>query len=35
MQAIRAANHVLQTTDPSGINAAGLGSNVGQSVVYN
>ena len=35
MQAIRAANHVLQTADPSGINAAGPGSNVGQSVVYN
>ncbi len=34
-QAIRAANHVLQTADPSGINAAGPGSNVGQSVVYN
>ncbi len=34
MQAIRAANHVLQTADPSGINAAGPGSNVGQSVVY-
>ncbi len=35
MQALRAANHVLQTADPSGINAAGPGSNVGQSVVYN
>ncbi len=35
MQAIRVANHVLQTADPSGINAAGPGSNVGQSVVYN
>lgn len=34
-QAIRAANHVLQTADPSGINAAGPGSNVGQAVVYN
>ena len=34
-QAIRVANHVLQTADPSGINAAGPGSNVGQSVVYN
>ncbi|MFN0087900.1 MAG: HEAT repeat domain-containing protein [Blastocatellia bacterium] len=34
-QAYRAANHVLQTADPSGINAAGPGSNVGQSVVYN
>jgi Squalene-hopene cyclase C-terminal domain/HEAT repeats len=35
MQALRAANHVLQTSDPSGINAAGPGSNVGQGVVYN
>ncbi|MGH9833240.1 MAG: HEAT repeat domain-containing protein, partial [Blastocatellia bacterium] len=35
MQALRAANHTLQTADPSGINAAGPGSNVGQSVVYN
>jgi hypothetical protein len=35
MQAIRAANQTLQTADPSGINAAGPGSNVGQSVVYN
>lgn len=35
MQAIRAANHTLQTADPSGINAAGPGSNVGQAVVYN
>jgi hypothetical protein len=35
MQAIRAANHTLQTADPSGVNAAGPGSNVGQSVVYN
>jgi hypothetical protein len=34
-QAVRAANHVLQTADPSGVNAAGPGSNVGQSVVYN
>ena len=34
-QAIRAANHTLQTADPSGINAAGPGSNVGQAVVYN
>lgn len=34
-QALRAANHVLQTADPSGINAAGPGSNVGQGVVYN
>jgi len=35
MVAIRAANHVLQTSDPGGINAAGPGSNVGQAVVYN
>jgi hypothetical protein len=35
MQAIRAANQVLQTADPSGVNAAGPGSNVGQAVVYN
>ncbi len=35
MQAIRAANHVLQTADPTGINAAGPGSNIGQAVVYN
>jgi hypothetical protein len=35
MQALRAANHTLQTADPSGVNAAGPGSNVGQSVVYN
>ena len=35
MQSLRAANHTLQTADPSGINAAGPGSNVGQSVVYN
>ena len=35
MQAIRAANHIIQTADPSGINAAGPGSNVGQSIVYN
>lgn len=33
-QLVRAANHVLQTTDPSGINAAGPGSNVGKSVVF-
>lgn len=33
-QQIRAANHVLQSADPSGINAAGPGSNVGQSIVY-
>src|SRR5262249_36633957 len=35
MQAIRAANHALQTSDPTGVNAAGPGSNVGQAVVYN
>jgi hypothetical protein len=34
-QALRAANHTIQTADPSGINAAGPGSNVGQSIVYN
>ena len=33
-QLVRAANLILQTADPSGINAAGPGSNVGQSVVY-
>ena len=33
-QQIRTANFVLQSNDPSGINAAGPGSNVGQSVVY-
>jgi FOG: HEAT repeat len=33
-QQIRTANFVLQSADPSGINAAGPGSNVGQSVVY-
>jgi hypothetical protein len=33
MQQIRTANYVLQTGDPSGINAAGKGSNVGQAVV--
>ncbi len=33
-QQIRTANFVLQSSDPSGINAAGPGSNVGQSVVY-
>lgn len=32
-QQIRTANYVLQTSDPSGINAAGKGSNVGRSVV--
>src|SRR6185295_6346540 len=35
MQQIRTANFVLQSNDPSGINAAGLGSNVGQAVVLN
>lgn len=34
-QAIRAANNVLQTADPSGVNAAGPGANVGQGVVLN
>ena len=33
-QQIRTANFVLQSADPSGINAAGPGSNVGQAVVY-
>jgi hypothetical protein len=33
MQQIRTANYMLQTGDPSGINAAGKGSNVGQAVV--
>ncbi len=33
-QLVRAANQVLQTADPSGINAAGPGSNVGKSVVF-
>ncbi|MBI1896643.1 MAG: HEAT repeat domain-containing protein [Acidobacteria bacterium] len=33
-QQIRTANHVLQSNDPSGVNAAGPGSNVGQAVVY-
>jgi hypothetical protein len=32
-QQIRTANYVLQTSDPSGINAAGQGSNVGRAVV--
>ena len=32
-QQIRTANYVLQTRDPSGINAAGKGSNVGEGVV--
>ena len=34
-QAIRAANYVLQTKDPGGINAAGPGANVGAGVVFN
>lgn len=34
-QAVRAANYVLQTADPGGINAAGPGANVGQGVVFN
>ncbi len=34
-QAIRAANYVLQTSDPGGINAAGPGANVGKGVVFN
>ncbi len=33
-QQIRTANYVLQSADPSGINAAGPGSNVGAAVVY-
>jgi hypothetical protein len=33
-QQIRTANYMLLSADPSGINAAGPGSNVGQSVVY-
>lgn len=33
-QQIRTANFVLQSADPSGVNAAGPGSNVGQSIVY-
>jgi len=33
-QQIRTANFVLQSADPSGINAAGPGSNIGQSLVY-
>jgi hypothetical protein len=33
-QQIRTANFVLQSSDPSGVNAAGPGSNVGQSVVF-
>lgn len=34
-QAIRAANYVVLTGDPGGINAAGPGANVGQGVVFN
>ncbi|MFN0196921.1 MAG: hypothetical protein ACKVT0_09245, partial [Planctomycetaceae bacterium] len=34
-QAIRAANFILQSGDPGGINAAGPGANVGQGVVFN
>jgi hypothetical protein len=34
-QAIRAANNILQTADPSGVNAAGPGANVGRGVVLN
>ena len=33
-QQIRTANYILQSTDPTGINAAGKGSNVGQAVVF-
>jgi hypothetical protein len=33
-QQIRTANFVLQSNDPSGVNAAGPGSNVGQAIVY-
>ncbi len=33
-QQIRAANFVLQSSDPAGINAAGPGSNIGQALVY-
>lgn len=33
-QQVRTANFMLQSADPSGINAAGPGSNVGQSIVY-
>ncbi len=33
-QAIRAANFILQSGDPGGINAAGPGANVGKSVVF-
>ena len=34
-QAIRAANFILQSGDPGGINAAGPGANVGKGVVFN
>lgn len=34
MQQLRTANFMLQSADPSGINAAGPGSNYGQAVVY-
>ena len=33
-QQLRTANYMLLSADPSGINAAGPGSNVGQSIVY-
>jgi hypothetical protein len=33
-QQIRTANFMLQSADPSGINAAGPGSNVGEAIVY-
>ena len=33
-QQVRTANFMLQSADPSGINAAGPGSNYGQAVVY-
>ncbi len=33
-QQVRTANFILQSADPSGINAAGPGSNYGQAVVY-
>ena len=34
-QTIRAANFILQSADPGGINAAGPGANVGAGVVFN
>lgn len=34
-QHLRAANFILQSGDPGGINAAGPGANVGKSVVFN